>query len=97
VINGFDNRDSPSRTGTFVVSHAGQPKVSPALLADPGQIGSWRLSHLQHDWQSPVWRHSLRDIGHATVIRYDERGHGLSDRDVDDFSLEALDTAALRA
>ena len=48
------------------------------------------LSHLQHDWQSPVWRHFLRDLGEmATVIRYDERGHGLSDRDVDDFSLEA--------
>jgi pimeloyl-ACP methyl ester carboxylesterase/DNA-binding CsgD family transcriptional regulator len=48
------------------------------------------LSHLQHDWQSPVWRHFLRDLGRvATVIRYDERGHGLSDRDVDDFSLEA--------
>ena len=48
------------------------------------------LSHLQHDWQSPVWRHFLRDVGEvATVIRYDERGHGLSDRDVEDFSLEA--------
>ncbi len=48
------------------------------------------LSHLQHDWQSPVWRHFLRDLGQvATVIRYDERGHGLSDRDVEDFSLEA--------
>ena len=48
------------------------------------------LSHLQHDWQSPVWRHFLRDLGRvATIVRYDERGHGLSDRDVDDFSLEA--------
>ncbi|MEO6512508.1 MAG: alpha/beta fold hydrolase [Nocardioides sp.] len=48
------------------------------------------LSHLQHDWQSPVWHHFLRDIGRfATVIRYDERGHGLSDRDVEDHSLEA--------
>ena len=48
------------------------------------------LSHLQHDWQSPVWRHFLRDLGRvATVIRYDERGHGLSDRDVEDHSLAA--------
>jgi pimeloyl-ACP methyl ester carboxylesterase/DNA-binding CsgD family transcriptional regulator len=48
------------------------------------------LSHLQHDWQSPVWQHFLRDLGRfATVVRYDERGHGLSDRDVDDHSLEA--------
>lgn len=48
------------------------------------------LSHLQHDWRSPVWRHFLDDLGRiATVIRYDERGHGLSDRDIDDHRLEA--------
>jgi pimeloyl-ACP methyl ester carboxylesterase/DNA-binding CsgD family transcriptional regulator len=48
------------------------------------------LSHLQHDWESPVWAHFLRELGRfATVIRYDERGHGLSDWDVDDHSLEA--------
>lgn len=48
------------------------------------------LSHLQYDWQSPVWRHHLTDLGRfATVIRFDERGHGLSDRDVVDFSPDA--------
>jgi pimeloyl-ACP methyl ester carboxylesterase/DNA-binding CsgD family transcriptional regulator len=48
------------------------------------------LSHLQYDWESPVWAHFLRDLGRfATVIRYDERGHGLSDWEVDDHSLEA--------
>ena len=48
------------------------------------------LSHLQHDWESPVWQHFLRDLGRfATVVRYDERGHGLSDWEVDDYSLEA--------
>lgn len=55
----------------------------------PLLIAACWLSHLQHDWQSPVWRHFLEDLGDiATVIRYDERGFGLSDRDVDDFSLE---------
>ncbi len=53
-------------------------------------ISTCWLSHLQHDWGSPVWRHFLSDIGQfATVIRFDERGHGLSDWDVTDFSLEA--------
>src|SRR5690349_1096505 len=56
----------------------------------PLLVSTCWLSHLQHDWESPVWQHFLRDLGRvATVIRYDERGHGLSDRDVDDFSLEA--------
>ncbi len=57
----------------------------PPLLID----ACW-LSHLQFDWQSPVWRHYLVELGRiATVIRYDERGHGLSDRGVTDHSLEA--------
>ncbi len=57
----------------------------PPLLID----ACW-LSHLQFDWQSPVWRHYLTELGKiATVIRYDERGHGLSDRGVSDHSLEA--------
>jgi pimeloyl-ACP methyl ester carboxylesterase/DNA-binding CsgD family transcriptional regulator len=57
----------------------------PPLLID----ACW-LSHLQFDWQSPVWRHFLVELGRiATVIRYDERGHGLSDRGVTDHSLEA--------
>jgi pimeloyl-ACP methyl ester carboxylesterase/DNA-binding CsgD family transcriptional regulator len=56
----------------------------------PLVIASCWLSHLQHDWQSPVWRHFLEALGAmATVVRYDERGFGLSDWDVDDFSLEA--------
>ena len=56
----------------------------------PLVIATCWLSHLQHDWQSPVWRHFLNALGEiATVVRYDERGHGLSDWDVDDFGLEA--------
>jgi pimeloyl-ACP methyl ester carboxylesterase/DNA-binding CsgD family transcriptional regulator len=52
-------------------------------------VSCW-LSHLQYDWQSPVWRHFLDDLGEiSTLIRYDERGFGLSDWDVSDFSLEA--------
>ena len=57
----------------------------PPLLID----ACW-LSHLQFDWQSSVWRHYLVELGNiATVIRFDERGHGLSDRDVTDHSVEA--------
>src|SRR6185295_8695011 len=52
-------------------------------------VSCW-LSHLQYDWQSPVWRHFLDQLGAlATVVRYDERGFGLSDWTVDDFSLPA--------
>ncbi len=51
-------------------------------------VSCW-LSQLQHDWESPVWRHFLDDLGEvATVVRYDERGFGMSEWDVTDFSLE---------
>jgi pimeloyl-ACP methyl ester carboxylesterase/DNA-binding winged helix-turn-helix (wHTH) protein len=38
------------------------------------------LSHLELDWESPVWKHVVEFLTrHHTVIRYDERGCGLSD------------------
>jgi pimeloyl-ACP methyl ester carboxylesterase/DNA-binding CsgD family transcriptional regulator len=42
------------------------------------RVATW-LTHLELDWQSPVWRHWLDRLGeHHTVLRYDERGCGLS-------------------
>jgi len=56
----------------------------------PLLVSTCWLSQLQYDWESPVWQHFLRDLGRfATVIRYDERGHGLSDWEVRDYGLEA--------
>ena len=53
------------------------------------KAANW-LSHLEFDWQSPVWRHWLMGLSqHHTLVRYDERGCGLSDWDVEDFSVEA--------
>ena len=46
-------------------------------------------THLELDWQTPVWRSWLTALTRGnTLIRYDARGCGLSDRDVDDFSSE---------
>ncbi len=56
----------------------------------PLLVNTCWLSPLQHDWESPVWRHFLTELGGVgRVTRYDERGFGLSDWDVDDFSLDA--------
>lgn len=55
----------------------------------PLVLNSCWLSHLEFDWSSPVWRHYLSALGRiATVIRFDERGFGMSERAVDDFSLD---------
>ena len=53
------------------------------------KAANW-LSHLEFDWSSPVWHHWLRELSRDhTLIRFDERGNGLSDRDVDDLSFES--------
>jgi len=47
--------------------------------------------HLEVEWQKPVVRRFLEDLGRGfTLIRYDMRGSGLSDSDVCDFSLGSL-------
>jgi len=47
------------------------------------------LTHLEFDWRSPVMQPWLLDLGRGrTLLRYDPRGCGLSDRDAEDLSLE---------
>jgi pimeloyl-ACP methyl ester carboxylesterase/DNA-binding transcriptional LysR family regulator/AraC-like DNA-binding protein len=54
------------------------------------KTANW-LNHITFDWESPLWRHWLLALtsGH-TLIRYDERGNGLSDWDTPEFSFEAF-------
>jgi pimeloyl-ACP methyl ester carboxylesterase len=53
------------------------------------KAANW-LTHIEYDWESIVWRHWLHALGSRyRLIRYDERGCGLSDWDVDDFSVDA--------
>jgi pimeloyl-ACP methyl ester carboxylesterase/DNA-binding winged helix-turn-helix (wHTH) protein len=63
----------------YAVSGAGPPLVKAA---------NW-LSHLAYDWESPVWRHWLTELScRFRLVRYDERGCGLSDWDIARFSFE---------
>jgi pimeloyl-ACP methyl ester carboxylesterase/DNA-binding CsgD family transcriptional regulator len=53
------------------------------------KAATW-LSHLEFDWESPVWRQVLDGLSaNATFVRYDERGCGLSDWEVEDLSFES--------
>ena len=57
----------------------------PPLVKAP----NW-LTHLEFEWQSPIWRHWWVELAaHHTLIRFDQRGSGLSDRNVDDLSFDA--------
>jgi pimeloyl-ACP methyl ester carboxylesterase len=54
------------------------------------KAGNW-LNHLEFDWQSPVWSPFLHKIAaDHRLVRYDARGNGLSDWEVDDISLDAF-------
>jgi len=54
------------------------------------KTGNW-LNHLEFDWQSPVWRHYIEELAaDHLLVRYDQRGNGLSDWEVPDFSFDAL-------
>lgn len=54
------------------------------------KTANW-LNHLEYDWESPIWSHLLHALAaNNRLIRYDERGNGLSDWDVDDISFAAF-------
>jgi len=71
----------------YATSGSGPPVVKTA---------NW-LSHLHFDMESPVWSHWLAELSRGrTLIRYDMRGCGLTDWEVDDLSA-AADLADLEA
>ena len=54
------------------------------------QTANW-LTHLEYDWESPIWRRTLERLAAGRrLIRYDERGCGLSDWEVEDISFDAF-------
>ena len=86
----FEARRLEQRIG-FVTSGDGARIAYATIGRGPPLVkaANW-LSHLDHDWDSPVWRHWLDALSRErTLVRYDERGCGLSDRDVE-LSLDAF-------
>lgn len=53
------------------------------------KAANW-LTHLDYEWESPIWAHWIDALSSRhLLLRYDERGCGLSDWEVEDFSLDA--------
>jgi pimeloyl-ACP methyl ester carboxylesterase/DNA-binding winged helix-turn-helix (wHTH) protein len=53
------------------------------------KAANW-LTHLEREWDSPIWGHWLHALAQRhRLIRYDERGCGLSDWEVSDFGFDA--------
>lgn len=52
------------------------------------KAANW-LTHLEYEWESPVWRHWMQFFaGNFRYIRHDERGCGMTEMNVGDLSLE---------
>ncbi len=63
----------------YAVTGKGSPIIRPS---------HW-LTHLEYDLKSPVWRHLVLGLSQRhSLIRYDARGEGMSQRDVADISFE---------
>jgi pimeloyl-ACP methyl ester carboxylesterase/DNA-binding CsgD family transcriptional regulator len=73
------------RTGDGVLIAYASLGEGPPLVKAP----NW-LTHLEFEMESPVWRHWWEELARDhRVIRFDQRGSGLSDRNVGDISFEA--------
>ncbi|MGQ9573130.1 MAG: adenylate/guanylate cyclase domain-containing protein [Dehalococcoidia bacterium] len=80
-----------------------EPRIQYVRTADEVSIAFWALgeglpfvilsplsvSHVQLEWEMPEYRRWYEYLAKSRkVVRYDSRGFGLSDRDVNDFSLD---------
>jgi pimeloyl-ACP methyl ester carboxylesterase/DNA-binding winged helix-turn-helix (wHTH) protein len=66
---------------SVATSGSGMPVVKTA---------NW-LNHIEYDWQSPIWSPFIGALSSRfRFIRYDERGNGLSDWNVEDISFDAF-------
>jgi pimeloyl-ACP methyl ester carboxylesterase/DNA-binding response OmpR family regulator len=64
----------------YATSGSGPPLVKAA---------NW-MNHLEYDWESPIWRHVFSGLSREhTLIRYDARGNGMSEWNVDNLSVDA--------
>jgi pimeloyl-ACP methyl ester carboxylesterase/DNA-binding CsgD family transcriptional regulator len=57
----------------------------PVLVKAP----NW-LTHLEYEWHSPVWRHWWEELARDfTLVRFDQRGAGLSDWNIPEASFDS--------
>jgi len=86
------NKSTPHQQIRFVRSADGVRLAYASSGSGPPMLikaATW-LSHLEVDWDSPVWRHLLRSMSElGTFVRYDERGCGLSDWEVAELGFDS--------
>jgi pimeloyl-ACP methyl ester carboxylesterase/DNA-binding winged helix-turn-helix (wHTH) protein len=98
VRESIDQPRTPSRNGVSpheirICTTPDQVRIAYATIGTGPPLvktANW-LNHLEFDWHSPVWRHLFDVLARDhQFVRYDERGTGLSDWEVDDISFDAF-------
>ncbi|MEL6540915.1 MAG: alpha/beta fold hydrolase [Pseudomonadota bacterium] len=83
-VEGQEIRFVESRDGVTIAWASFGNSANPPLV----KAANW-LNHLELDWDAPIWSPLLRNLSRShRVIRYDERGCGLSDWDVEAIGFE---------
>ena len=76
--NVLDSASATSKRATACASRGPRRAPGPTLV----KAANW-LTHLEYEWESPVWRHWIRFFSeHFRFVRYDERGCGMTDWNV---------------
>lgn len=91
-----ENIPAPNQAGAQTVRFVTSSHNARIAFAKSGngpplmRVGHW-LSHLELDWHSSVWRPLIEALGrNHTLYRYDQRGTGLSSRDLENADLDAF-------
>lgn len=101
-VKGISRRDDGQKRLQRLGKEGRKPEIRFCTAADGARIAyaaggegpplvmvTNALSHLQYNCSGPIWRHWVQELArHHTLIRYDERGCGLSDQDVTDISID---------
>jgi pimeloyl-ACP methyl ester carboxylesterase/DNA-binding SARP family transcriptional activator len=85
-----DEPDSAHQTVRFCVARDGVRIAYATIGEGPPLVktANW-MSHLEYDWKCPLWRHLARELSRDfRLVRYDQRGNGLSDWEVPSISLD---------
>ena len=84
--------DLPEQKVLYCTAHDGTRLAYSQVGDGPPLVktANW-LNHLEFDFESPIWRGWIRELtADHRLIRYDERGNGLSDWDTPELSLDAF-------
>jgi len=90
AVHSFSGDDVPEQEIQFFTTDDGARLAYSVGGKGPPVIRAidW-LNHLDFEWRNPYRRHWFSQImRHHTLVRYDQRGSGLSDWHISDFSFE---------